>query len=65
VQFLQGELDLEEALHYARRNTRRYAKRQWTWFRRESDVVWIQGFGDQPQVQAEALPLVEGFLAAG
>ena len=65
VQFLQGELDLKEALHFARRNTRRYAKRQWTWFRRESDVVWIQGFGDQPQVQAEALPLVEGFLAAG
>jgi tRNA dimethylallyltransferase len=47
---LQGELDFDEALHGAQINTRRYAKRQWTWFRREPDVEWFDGFGDAPEV---------------
>ena len=50
VQMLQGELDFDEALHDAQINTRRYAKRQWTWFRREPDVEWFDGFGDAPEV---------------
>lgn len=64
VQVLGGELNQKEALYCARRDTRRYAKRQWTWFRREPGVVWIEGFGDQPGAQAEALGLVREFLAA-
>jgi tRNA dimethylallyltransferase len=64
VEVLAGELSGKEALYYAQRNTRRYAKRQWTWFRREPEVVWIEGFGSQPEAQAAALGLVRGFLAA-
>jgi tRNA dimethylallyltransferase len=63
VQHLQGELNRREAIFYAQRNTRRYAKRQLTWFRREADVVWLRGFGDEPQVQQEAVERVAGWLA--
>jgi tRNA dimethylallyltransferase len=63
VQLLKGELDLQQALCHAQRNTRRYAKRQRTWFRREPDVVWIPGFGDQPEAQEAARRIIEDFLA--
>ena len=46
LQMLRGELKEKEALFYAQRNTRHYAKRQVTWFRQEQDVQWLQGFGD-------------------
>ena len=39
--FLEGRLVWEEALRTLKRDTRRYAKRQLTWFRRDSDVIWI------------------------
>lgn len=38
--YLAGEYDLEEAIRLLKRNTRRYAKRQLTWFGRYEDVVW-------------------------
>lgn len=41
VDFLEGRLVWEEALRTLKRDTRRYAKRQLTWFRRDSDVIWI------------------------
>ena len=53
LQMLNGELTLEEAIFYAQRNTRQYAKRQMTWFRREPDLHWFTGFGDNPQVQSQ------------
>ncbi len=65
LQVLRGELDLPKALYYAQRNTRRYAKRQWTWFRREPGVLWINGFGDQPETRQVACRQVEAFLAGG
>ncbi|PIQ79815.1 hypothetical protein COV81_00775 [Candidatus Peregrinibacteria bacterium CG11_big_fil_rev_8_21_14_0_20_41_10] len=37
-QYLDGELELQEALTLFKRNTRRYAKRQLTWFRRYSEL---------------------------
>jgi tRNA dimethylallyltransferase len=43
--------------------TRRYAKRQLTWFRREQGVHWLPGFGDDARVQAEALAMVERAIA--
>jgi tRNA dimethylallyltransferase len=39
---LRGERSLEEAMALTRRNTRRYAKRQWTWFRKEPGVAWFE-----------------------
>ncbi|MCI9142732.1 MAG: tRNA (adenosine(37)-N6)-dimethylallyltransferase MiaA [Lachnospiraceae bacterium] len=40
--YLEGELALEEAVELIKRDTRHFAKRQLTWFRREKDVIWIE-----------------------
>jgi tRNA dimethylallyltransferase len=55
---LRGQLTLDEARAAIQQATRRYAKRQMTWFRREKGVHWLAGFGDQSQIQAQALQLV-------
>ena len=39
--YLEGEYSLEEAVRILKRDTRHFAKRQLTWFRRESDVIWV------------------------
>ncbi len=39
--YLRGETTLEEAIALAKRDTRRLAKRQMTWFRRDPEIVWI------------------------
>jgi tRNA dimethylallyltransferase len=52
---LRGEMKLEEARAAIQQATRRYAKRQMTWFRRESGVRWLCGFGDDPEIQRQAL----------
>jgi tRNA dimethylallyltransferase len=59
VQFLRGELDREAALAAAQQAHRNYAKRQITWFRREPDVHWLAGFGDDPAIQADSIATVE------
>ena len=51
IQYVRGELSLEQAISLAQQGHRNYAKRQMTWFRREPDVHWLSGFGDDPQVQ--------------
>jgi tRNA dimethylallyltransferase len=52
---LEDKLTIDEARAVIQQATRRYAKRQLTWFRREPDVQWLSGFGDQPNVQKDAL----------
>ena len=59
---LRGESLLAEAITAAQAGHRHYAKRQLTWFRREPGIQWLAGFGDDPVVQARALPLVEQHL---
>jgi tRNA dimethylallyltransferase len=59
VQLLRGELSREQALHAAQQAHRNYAKRQMTWFRREPDVEWLNGFGDDPRIQMGAVTRVE------
>jgi tRNA dimethylallyltransferase len=41
-EYLDGHCTLEEAIEKIKINTRRYAKRQMTWFRRDPDIVWIK-----------------------
>jgi tRNA dimethylallyltransferase len=53
--FLRGETSIEQARAAIQQTTRRYAKRQLTWFRREPGVHWCEGFGDDAQVQSRAL----------
>lgn len=47
---MAAQLDREQALEAAQIATRHYAKRQLTWFRRESGMTWFEGFGDEPAV---------------
>lgn len=39
--FLEGKYDREEAIRLLKRNSRRYAKRQLTWFRRDEEIRWF------------------------
>jgi tRNA dimethylallyltransferase len=58
VQFLRGDIDLKLALWAAQQSHRNYAKRQLTWFRREPEVHWLAGFGDDEPIQRQAIAAV-------
>ena len=64
IQYLKQEIEYPEALALTARDTRRYAKRQLTWFRREPDLHWIQAFGHEKAAleQANALLAMPGSL---
>jgi tRNA dimethylallyltransferase len=55
---LRGEMSRAQAVAAAQQGHRNYAKRQGTWFRRESGMEWLRGFGDEARVRKEALALV-------
>jgi len=59
---LRGEMALADAKGSICQATRRYAKRQITWFRREHGVHWVEGFGDAPGRQQAALAWVRAQL---
>lgn len=46
VEYLQGKRDLASAIEQSKQDVRNYAKRQLTWFRRETGSVWFEGFGN-------------------
>lgn len=56
---LEGRLTLSQALKAIQQATRRYAKRQITWFRKEPGVRWLAGFGDDPAIAAAALEILK------
>jgi tRNA dimethylallyltransferase len=60
AQYLRGELTREQTLQSAQQAHRNYAKRQMTWFRREPEVTWLTGFGDDTQIQQTAATRVLG-----
>ncbi|MGB6200368.1 MAG: tRNA (adenosine(37)-N6)-dimethylallyltransferase MiaA [Candidatus Acidiferrales bacterium] len=60
---LEGRASLAEASAAIVQSTRRYAKRQLTWFRREPDVAWLTGFGDDPAIAAAAEQLIAPRIA--
>ena len=62
LQSIRGELNPREALFYAQRNTRRYAKRQISWLRKETGIEWLRGFGESPEIQEAAARRVQEFL---
>lgn len=59
---LQGRLSLQEAVAATQQGHRNYAKRQATWFRREPDVHWIPGFGDNAATVAQVESLIQATL---
>jgi tRNA dimethylallyltransferase len=59
LRVLRESWPVEEAIVAAQQGHRNYAKRQLTWFRREPEVHWIAGFGDDPEVLRAATELVQ------
>jgi tRNA dimethylallyltransferase len=62
VQVVCGEITLDAAITLAQQAHRNYAKRQMTWFRREPEVKWLEGFGDDPIIQSQAAEAVQRHL---
>jgi tRNA dimethylallyltransferase len=56
---LRNEVREADAIAQAQQGHRNYAKRQLTWFRREPDIFWLRGFGDETRVQRRVVELVE------
>jgi tRNA dimethylallyltransferase len=61
---LRNKLTLPEAIAAAQQGHRNYAKRQLTWFRRDKDIRWLAGFGDDPAIKAQAAALAAAQLAS-
>ena len=62
---LEGTVTLAAATKAITQATRRYAKRQLTWFRKEPLVHWLPGFGDDPAIAAAAEQLAKGQARSG
>ena len=62
---LEGTVTLASATKAIAQATRRYAKRQVTWFRKETLVHWLPGFGDDPAIVAAAEKLAKGTARTG
>lgn len=57
-EYLRDERTLESAVEKTKQDVRNYAKRQWSWFRRESDTIWLSGFGNDEKTQASLWKLL-------
>ena len=57
VQYIQGELTKEEMIEKIKMETRRYAKRQMTWFRKNKQTIWLNG---QDNIQNNIKIILEG-----
>ncbi len=55
IKYLRGEIKFEEMVALIKMNTRRYAKRQMTWFRKDSRIIWIEATGKSPVEVAEEI----------
>jgi tRNA dimethylallyltransferase len=62
IAHLDGQLTLEQAIEETQKQSRRYAKRQLTWFRADPDIVWLEGGADSEKLQAGAAGLIRKFL---
>ena len=62
LKFLRGSISLEEAIASTQLETRQYAKRQMTWFRRDPATIWLPGFGHQPDVIDQSCALAHSFI---
>ena len=60
--YFEGQCSLDEAKENIKRETRRYAKRQLTWFRREEDAVWL--FADDFDAPADLISAAEDIARA-
>ena len=61
LDYLEGNLTFEQASELLKRDTRRFAKRQLTWFRRERDVIWLnkEEYSGQEELLKDMLERIE------
>lgn len=61
IPYLNGECSLDEAIYILKRDTRHFAKRQLTWFRRERDVTWVdrRRFSSEDEMLESMLEILE------
>ncbi len=59
VQFLSSELGWDEAVRQMKRDTRHYAKRQWTWFKADREIAWRDGSADRKKIFSEVRSFLE------
>lgn len=57
IQYFEGTITLEEAIELIKKNTRNYAKRQMTWFRKMKEIIWMNA--DDPLLFEECLMLIK------
>ncbi len=62
VEYLQGQRTLESAVEQMKLDTRHYAKRQWSWWRAQSNTHWLSGFGFEREIMEEASQIVTALL---
>jgi tRNA dimethylallyltransferase len=62
--YLNGEIPFEEAIRLIKRSTKRYAKRQFTWFNKEEDIHWIDitGIQDVNEIFKRAWKILDGLI---
>ena len=65
IEVLRGEITREEAVTMAAQGHRNYAKRQLTWFRKDSGIRWLPNFGSDTKTQRDAAALVIEHLEGG
>ncbi len=58
-EYLRGERTLESAIEKTQQDVRNYAKRQFSWFKREKDAIWIDGFGNEDSTQEKLWEILE------
>jgi tRNA dimethylallyltransferase len=58
-EFLRGERTLESAIEQSKQDVRNYAKRQMSWFRREKNVIWIEGFGGDFETREKLFKIID------
>jgi tRNA dimethylallyltransferase len=63
TEYLRGHLDLNQMIEATIIATRQYAKRQITWFRRETGAILVHGFGDDLRVLSDLTEITSRFLA--
>jgi tRNA dimethylallyltransferase len=57
-EYLKAERSLESAIEKTQQDVRNYSKRQITWFKRETDVEWLNGFGDDEAIKERLWTLI-------
>ncbi len=58
-EYLRGERTLESAIEQTKQDVRNYAKRQMSWFRHKENVIWLEGFGNDENLQEKFWKMLE------